>query len=281
MRRRNLLNLGLLLLVIVLGSIVYFEPGKAPPPQAQRVLGVDADAVARIRIERQDRQAVAMVRRDGRWWLTRPVTAPVSEYRASSVLRLTRSNSLGHFAAAGRDLALYGLDRPRVTVTFNDDTTLAFGNNTPLDNRRYVLFGKTVHLVTDTVYYQLIGAYTTFIDNRLLPENSRISALSLPALSLSRQEEHWQVEPRPDDYSADQATRLTDAWTHASALAVKPYDNTPGETIEVQLQHSEEPLRFLLTARAPEVILARPDLGIQYHLADVAAAELFELAAAE
>ena len=60
-------------------------------------------------------------------------------------------------------------------------------------------------------------------------------------------------------------------------MQVKPYDGKEGETIAIELKGKETPVSFLLTARSPDLILARPDLGIQYHFAESSAAELLEL----
>jgi hypothetical protein len=278
MSKRNLLNLGLLLLVGVLVLLVIYEPGIEKPQENPRLLDLEREAVTQIRIERQGQETVALARdARGNWHLTAPLAIGASEFRISALLRITEQKSLGNFPAEPGRLAGYGLETPRVTLTLNDKVTVAFGNNTPLDQRRYVQLGDRVHLVTDTLYYHLIGSYTTFIRQQLLPEGTAISALTLPGLAVRWQEGRWQVEPRPEAFSADQVTRLIDAWKFASAEQIKPYDGNEGETITIEPNGEEAPITFLLTSRSPDLVLARPELGIEYHLAESSGEALLAL----
>lgn len=281
MSKRNLLNLGLLLLIGILVPLAIYEPGIESPLEEQALLDIDRDAVTLVHIERQGQETVAMTRDPlGNWVLNEPLAIGASEFRLSSLLRITEQKSLGSFPADSEHLARYGLDSPRVTLTLND-LKIAFGDTTPLDQRRYVRVGDRVHLVSDTLYYHLIGSYTTFIRQELLPEGASITALTLPGIKVRWQEDHWQVEPRPEAFSADQVTRLIDAWKLASAVQVKPYDGKEGEIITIETKGREPSLVFLLTSRNPDLVLARPDLGIQYHLSDHSADELLNLAPLE
>jgi hypothetical protein len=277
MSKRNLLNLGLLLLVGVLVLLVIYEPGIEKPQEPTRLLELEREAVTQIRIERQGQETVALTRDGGDWNLTEPLAIGASAFRIGSLLRITEQKSLGSFPAEPERLAGYGLEAPRVTLTLNDAVTVAFGDNTPLDQRRYVRLGDRVHLVSDTLYYHLIGAYTTFIRQELLPQGTAIAALTLPGLSVRWQAERWQVEPKPEAFSADQVTRLIDAWKLASAVQVKPYDGKQGEMITIEPGGKEEPITLLLTARTPDLVLARPELGIEYHFAESSGEELLKL----
>ena len=278
MKKSNLINLALLLLIGVLVLLVIYEPGIEAPHENPRLLDIEREAVHQIRIERQGQETVALERNArGEWNLTAPLAIAASEFRISSLLRITEQKSLGSFPADSAKLAGYGLDAPRVTLTLNDRFKLAFGDNTPLDQRRYVQLGDQVHLITDVSYYHLIGSHTTFIRQQLLPEDSAISAVTLPDLTVRWQDDRWQVEPKPQSFSADQATRLIDAWKLASAVQVKPYDGKEGETITIEPKGEATPITFLLTARSPDLILARPDLGIEYHLAESSGKELLRL----
>lgn len=278
MNKRNLLNLGLLLLIGILVLLAIYEPGIEAPKENPRLLDIDREAIKQIRIERQGQETVALERDAlGDWNLTAPLAIGASEFRISSLLRVTEQKSLGSYPADSERLARFGLATPRVTLTLNDKAKVAFGDTTALDQRRYVQIGDRVHLVTDTLYYHLIGNYTTFIRQQLLPEGTAIGALTLPGLTVRWQADRWQVEPKPEHFSADQVTRLLDAWQLASAVQVKPYDGNKGETITIEPKGEGAPITFLLTARSPDLVLARPDLGIQYQLAESSVGELLEL----
>ncbi len=278
MSKRNLLNFGLLLLIGILTLLVVYEPGIQVPQEQPHLLDLDREAVNTIRIERQGQETVALHRdENGNWNLTAPMAIGASNFRISSLLRITEQKSFGGFPADSKRLAQYGLDLPQATLTLNDKIKLAFGHNTPLDQRRYVLIDDQVHLINDTLYYHLIGSFTTFIRQALLPPGISLAALSLPGLTVRWQEERWQVEPKPVSFSVDQVTRLIDAWKLASAVQVKPYDDKEGEIITIEPKGEGGPITFLLTARSPDLVLARPKLGIQYHLAESSGEELLTL----
>lgn len=277
MTPRTLLNLGLLLLVILLGLVTLFEPGKEPPAELPTLTSLQREDIHKIRIDRHDAESIVLEKEAGRWHMTRPVKAGVDSYRINFILKLADARSLGSHSSTGKDLQRFGLEKPRLHVTLNDGLTLAFGNNTPLDFRRYLLLGDTIHLITDNFYYHLIGDFTTFIDTALLPPDSHIAGIELATLRLNRIDGHWQVEPEPEHYSADQAATLVEAWQHARALQLKTWQGGKGEAITLHLTNRAEPLHFLITARSPELVLARPDLGIEYYLAEHFATELLTL----
>lgn len=276
-----MLNLALLLLVVLLGLLAIYEPGLEEAPDTPPLLDLAREEIGQITIRRQGQEDVELKRAaDGSWQLLQPLQVAASDYRIDSLLRITGTKSLASFPADSERLAQYHLEQPKVTLVLNNDTEIHFGDSTPLDHRRYVLLGNRVHLISDTHYYHLVGEYTTYIRPQPLPEGASITALHLPELSLAWRDERWQLEPAPETYSADQITRLLDAWRYASAIQVKRYDGKGGEAISVQLKGMEEPLNFLLSARSPDLVLARPDLQIEYHFPEASAEELLALPAA-
>lgn len=278
MNKRNLLNLGLLAFIGLLALLAVYEPGIEQPAEAPTLLQLEKTALRQITITRDGQQEVVLAADDkGKWWMEKPIHHAADPFRIDSLLRITTLKSLTSFAAEPDKLSAYQLDKPRVTLTLNGDTTIAFGTSTPLDQRRYVMVNGKVHLISDTLYYHLIGSYQTFLRKQLLDEGSGIEALTLPGLSVTWQQERWQLSPEPTKFSADQVTQLLDSWRLASALEIKPYDGKGGEAITLKLRESAQPLELLLTAREPDLILARPALGIQYHFDATSAAKLLQL----
>ncbi len=266
MNKRNLLNLGLLALIGLLILLVVYEPGIEKPAELPALLQLDKAAVKQIAIHRDGQQDIELQRQaDGQWLVTSPLQYPADQYRTDSLLRVTTIKSLGSFAAEPQKLAAYNLAESRVSLTLNGDTTIVFGGSTPLDHRRYVMVNERVHLIADTLYYHLIGNYPTFLRKQLLNEGSRIEAITLPELSVKWQDDRWQLSPEPEAFSADQVTQLLDQWRLASALEIRPYDNNPGEKITIKITGEEQPLELLLTSHEPDLVIARPVLGIQYH----------------
>ncbi|MEN8169923.1 MAG: DUF4340 domain-containing protein [Pseudomonadota bacterium] len=282
MSKRNLLNLGLLAFIGVLVLLVVYEPGIEKPPELPTLLQLDKAAVKQIAIQRDGQQDIELLRQaDGNWQMAQPIPHAADQYRIDSLLRITTIKSLSSFTAEPDKLSAYKLAQPQVTLTLNGNITIAFGGSTPLDQRRYVMVNRQVHLISDTLYYHLIGSFPTFLRKQLLDEGGSIDGLELPGLSLSWHKDRWQLQPQPESVSADQVTRLLDQWKLASALEIKPYDEQPGEKISIKLSGKEQPQQLLLTSREPDLILARPELGIQYHLNASSAGQLLQLPSME
>lgn len=282
MGRRNLLNGALLLVVAALALLAWLEPGHQPPPPQAKLTALDTSRVTHIRIERRTGKTVELEKVADRWRMVEPVAALANGFRIETLLRIAGYQSLGHNPVEGLDLAKYGLAKPEVKL-FLDQTEIDFGDNTPIDSRRYVRTGSTVQLINDTAYYYLIGAWPTYLSQRLLEEGAHIEQLQLPGMTLVQQQGSWTVTPKPADYSADSATALVDNWQMTQAIDVralaKEPNSGPGEPIEVKLAGNDTPLKFEIIARQPDLVLARRDLGIAYHLPAERTADLLTLQA--
>jgi len=275
--KRNLLNLVLLLVVAGLGLLAWLEPGRSPAPPALKITALDPAAIERIRIERPA-DTVEILRRDGRWQLTAPVAAPANTIRTDAIVSVAASDSLNQQPIAGLDLAAYGLDEPKARLHLND-VTIDFGATAPLDNRRYVRVGDTLHLIPDLRYYQLIGHWSGYVSLRLLEEGTALQRIELPRLVLVNDNGSWVPEPRPEHWSADAATTLAQRWQSVQAMEVREHKEVAsGEEIRLHVRGREQPLRFVIAAREPDLVLVRPELGLAYHLIAGQAQELLELA---
>lgn len=278
MNKRNLLNLVLLLVVAGLGLLAWLEPGRRPEPQAVKITALDPANIERIRIERPA-DTVEMRRRDGRWQLTAPVAAPANDLRTDAILSIATIESLNQRPIAGLDLAGYGLAEPKARLQL-DDVSIDFGAAAPLDNRRYVRVGDTLHLIPDLRYYQLIGPWSGYVSLHLLEEGSPLERIELPQLVLVNDNGSWVPEPRPAQWSADAATALAQRWQTVQAMEVREHKGAAtGEEVRLHVRGREQPLRFVIAAREPELVLVRPDLGLAYHLAASQAQALLELSA--
>lgn len=266
MKKNRLINLSLLVIIGVLVLLVVYEPGIEKPAEAPLLLSLKRDEVRHILIQREGQETIELSKGDdGKWQLLQPIQIAASDFRIESLLRITESKSLNRFAADPAKLPNYQLDRPQAELTLNDKTKIAFGSATPLDQRRYVLVDNQIHLITDNLYYFMISAWPTFVSMQPLPASSHITQLQLPKLKLAWQENRWLVEPKQELDSADNITALLDAWKFAAATSVKPYDGNKGDKITLQFKDTAKPLQFLLTALTPDLVLARPELGIEYH----------------
>jgi len=266
MSRRNLLNLALLLLLAVLVTLALYEPGIEPPPQPSPVSDLTPEQISLITIQRTQQPPITLQKKADGWWLTEPAL-PAREGLVQAILQLAGETSQTHYPLAGLDLAALGLEDPRLCIQLNQQS-FCFGSRTPLEQLRYLQHGEQVHLITDTLSHRLTNQPSDYVSLRLLPETSRISAIQLPELFLQQSDQGWQLQPSHEELSGDAPQQLVDAWQQARALTVAPYQPQPAEEqINIVLENGET-ITFDLLHSEPELVLARPALGIQYHLSE-------------
>ncbi|MCK5479556.1 MAG: DUF4340 domain-containing protein [Gammaproteobacteria bacterium] len=269
MGTRGLLNLTLVVLAIGLGLIIYFEPGlepgDVPQPLVRQLAPIDA---IEIQIERVSREPLSFTKRDNYWQLvSSEIPLPAAEFQINALLRVLQTNALSSYPADSLDLPELGLQPPQATVTINDFKIL-FGITESLENRRYLQVDDTVFLVKDQYQHLINADWSNFVDRKLLPAGPSITRLQLPDLQLARGDNgQWQLSPEMPGISADVIQQLVDHWNTANALYVRRYDGTRlDETIRIETGDNTAALDFMITAHSPELVLARPELGIQYHL---------------
>lgn len=267
MNSRVGLNIGLLGLVLVLGLVVWYVSTRPPPDTHAPLTQIRPEAVNRIEIFRHNQDHVILTGHPGQWWMREPMSIAADSFQVENLLRVLSADSLAAFPAAGKDLAAYGLADPEVRVRFND-TELAFGGMTPVDQRRYVLIDQTVHLITDMYALDLAADAPAFVSRALVPTSRQMAALSLPGFSLTRGDDgHWRALPENKFAGADAVQAVLDAWRDAQAIRVARYRRAPalGE-VSIKLAGQDEALRYLILKHDKEGVLARPEMGLEFHL---------------
>lgn len=267
MTARSALNLGLLGLVAALAALVYWEPGVETPAELPKLTALDPAAIGHVVIRPQRGDEIRLDKERGVWMMRAPVATYANEFRIDALLGVARADSRARFDAGALDLARFGLDPP-LSVLRLDDVELTFGDSESLDNRRYVRNGATVHLIDDDYFYRLQTGFATFVSNRLLPPSGMPAAIRLPEFGLARDGGKWTLTPAPEPPpSADALNEFVDAWRQAQAVQVDRYTGEASRgTITISFGGDAAPLEFLLLETEPELVLARADLGLRYHL---------------
>ena len=268
MAARNLLNLALVAIAIILGLVVYFKPGLEPEhaPQPLTTLLAPDEAIG-IHIDRITRDPLSFIKRDDRWYLMRDgQELPASVFQVQALLRLLETTSTSRYPADSVDLESLGLEPPQATVIF-DDVEILFGNTEPLKNNRYALIDETVHLIGDRYQHLVNADWTNFVERKLVPADKILRTLQLPDMTLTFTDmKQWQLSPGKPDVSADAIQQLLDHWKNASALYARRYDGSKSdESITLEFSDMPETLTFKVISHSPELVLARPDWGIQYY----------------
>ena len=261
MKSRLALNLGLLALIAILASVAVLKPGKKEEPQPTLLAG-KLDDLNHVTL--QNKEKLTFEKRDGLWWLTAPFAAPVNQVRMRQLLEVGEAASSAHYPIKPEELAQFGLDQPQATLALGD-SILQFGTTDPINMRRYVRMGDTLHLVDDNFFHHLTASATDYVDKKLIPEGAKIRQIELPGLkAMKGADGHWTAEPAGDG-KTDWA-ELASTWATARAIEVKRLEkDSQGDSIRITL-HEGSPIEYIILRKQPALTLARRDLGLQYEM---------------
>lgn len=261
MKSRLALNLGLLALIAILAAVAVLKPGKKEEPQPTLLAG-KLDDLNHVTL--QNKETLTFEKRDGLWWLTAPFAAPVNQVRMRQLLEVGQAASSAHYPIKPEELAQFGLGQPQATLALGD-SILQFGTTDPINMRRYVRMGDTLHLVDDNFFHHLTASATDYVDKKLIPEGAKIRQIELPGLkAMKGADGHWTAEPAGDG-KTDWA-ELASTWATARAIEVNRLEkDSQGDTIRITLSEGS-PIEFLILRKQPALTLARRDLGLQYEM---------------
>jgi len=262
--RRWLVNFALLLAI---AALVYaglrLDAGSAPK-SSPRVSTLRADAVDRIELQVGGLQ-LGLQRGDGGWRITAPIDWPAEDGNVERLLSIVKLEADPVAQAAEVDLRELGLQPPQATLRLNG-TPLLFGATNNIGGRRYVLVESRLYLLPDTHLAFAAQGLLGIVDRRLLPDRADISALRLPGLEIVRDGGgQLRSTPEPGPTPA-RLERLLDGWQTLSASRILRLDPAAGagEPIEVRFADGRR-IDFRLLSTAPEIIIANPGIGLQYH----------------
>lgn len=223
MSKRNSLNLILLIFVFVLITLVVYEPGKDVAITPPTLTDLKITDITRIKVKRlspeKNEQEIKFNKTAAGWEIVKPFKLSANVFRIESILKLLSTVSFSQNTLTNLELAQFGLDKPQVTITFNN-TTIEFGHNKSLKNHRYVKIGSTLHMIADTFFYQLTAKAESYINHKLIPEKNKIIKIILPNLELEQTNGKWNIVPNNDNISADAITQLITEWQLSQAFDV-------------------------------------------------------------
>ncbi|MCW8830291.1 MAG: DUF4340 domain-containing protein [Gammaproteobacteria bacterium] len=260
MRSHFITNFLLLLLAVSLGLFLFTDDinqnGIRP------LSSIEADSINHINIQHNQREIV-LQKTGAEWQLTEPVNISANQFRIKTLLNLLGTDSHAQYNTDQLELNKYGLDEARTSIHFNQ-ARFIFGIVNPMNNLRYVMYNQQLHLIDDHVYPLLSSQIGTLVARELFPAETNISKLVLPEHTLTRNQDGlWQSN---DDISSDAIVETLYQWTHKQAFAVHDYvkRDSLGE-IQVFIDGSDGPINFSITDVDPWLIIARPDIKLEYH----------------
>jgi hypothetical protein len=273
--RRWLINYFLLVLIIIFTWIGH----KYPITEDQKF---DRDAITRlkpqqvksIRIETAD-GSIQLEKNENRWFITSPFQWFADNIAVERIASLVSTKYHSKLPNNEIDISTLGLSIPKAVVTFNQKPVY-FGTTNQIGSRRYLMIDSTVYLVDDIHYAFISNGSSGLIDKRLLPTGSGLKSLQFPDFTLNREASGW-VSNKPSQNS-DRIQAVIKNWQSLQASSVETYNTglTPLKKIIAEFDHAQSKEFFLLSIQ-PEIIIARPDLNLQYHFPEHLYYELLSL----
>ncbi len=260
MLSRLLTNLILLVIVVTLGIFIYVS--RDDDVVSHRLTGIDASTINRIGITHNGR-TLELKKFDNHWRMLKPIAVDANDFRIKSLLDLLSTESFSDYDATGLALKPLGLDQPETTIQYND-LLISFGIDNPVNHHRYVLVNNHVHMISDQFYPLISSQIGTLVSQNLLPRDAVITGMDLPDQTLRKSDIGWQSSDI--SVSTDAIEKTLDQWRHAQAFGVHTYNPRKSlGRIEVSIDSEDRPLVFEITDKDPWLIIARPDLSLEYH----------------
>lgn len=254
MQRMNIM-IGLAILVVILGLVVIFEPGKTTPAEKPSITSIKPEAQTTFTVKRKGGGSIRLEKRDSHWWLVEPYAAPADDGRVNEALNVLTAQSEKRFAADEIELAEFGLNEPELTLQLGD-TTLEFGTSHPINHQRHVRLGDAVHRIQDFYFYQLSADAAQWVSLKLIPHGKTLNGLTLPDREIQLESDGtWGPEAGTGQLGASE---LAAAWVSAEAYRVEVPETPPAaDRPRITLRFNDNTtLELSILAEEPELQLA-------------------------
>lgn len=275
--QRQTLNIALAVAALGLGAAVFIsqkKEEKGPP-----LTPIAANALDHVTLEHPGSPTVELERKDGHWKITKPVVADADPFEVNAFTDLTKLEVKKSLEQKDVSLKELGLDPPAYFITLNGQK-LAFGAQEPIQARRYILSNGKVALVDDPPAEALDADYSDLVSRSIVPTGAEIESITVPGLKIAKSGDgkSWALTPDDPDASSDSRQKLIDAWRNAKSMwnAALPKEGVKGDDVSVTLKDGST-LKFIVTQRDPQFVMARPDLGVSYTLSRQLVDEMLRL----
>jgi hypothetical protein len=263
---RRRLNLVLVVIVAALAAIALFRPGHKQTGDVTPLVA-DSRGFTSIRVAVAGKPEVDLKREGEVWSLTAPLQWRADDVQVQDFLDSLDAPVADRFPAKGVDLAKYGLDKPLVKMWL-DQTEYDLGDQQPVDRERYVLVNGEIEIIDDYIFYRVARDAYGWLDKQLLPEGAHITALQVPQATLTSDAKgSWTLAPADKTLTQADLSHFVQTWQQARATGVAPIGGgKPVGEVSIQLAGAQAPLRFQILDDPDYLVLARPDVHLEYQV---------------
>jgi len=275
MKARWLLNLLLLALIAGIAAFIYLRPTvEVANNTTHELSALKLADFNRISIESPTKAATVFEKTDGYWHLTQPYKARADQRLVQRILTIVAAKSQEKFAAD--DLARFGLDKPRLKLKLDNEEFL-FGTHNPVTEEQYILYKDAVYMLPASYEENAQIQLVEFLDKSPIKPSevivgfdfSHLEQWEESRLNVDMVNGKWTASAPEAKITQNEMNEWFDAyWTHMSVQSVEPYTPDRKQTLpsfEVKMKDGSK-VHFDKLQESPELILGRPDEGMQYHI---------------
>ena len=206
-------NLLLLVLLLALVLVIWIDPFSERDPAPVLLTDVDTGTIKTISLRQSSELHFSMEKRTtikgDFWWLTAPIQIPADKEKVKQILDLLHTNSLRRYQIKSANLVKLGLDPPSWEIAL-DQVLVKFGKTEPIEQRRYVLVGATVHLINDRFSQYNFGSPLMLANLDILPVDKSVTEIHLPDKVIKKVDGQWQSSPSSEAISQNSLNEFID-----------------------------------------------------------------------
>lgn len=261
--RRWLINYVLILLIVVftyIGNKFNVQTGFQPD---NRIIKLKAQDIVSLSFQTAD-ENLQLSKVDGNWQVDSPIIWYANNIAVERILDIVNAQTDSRLPSNEIDLSTLGLQFPKAILKLNDQQIL-FGTTNNIGERRYLQIDDTVYLLRDRYLPFITQGVNGLIDRRLLPKAMPLQSLSLADLKINKNETGDWVSEK-NELTIDQTNQILNNWQSLEANRIQTYqtEQTPRQKLVASLEAGGK-IEFYVLAISPQLVIARPDLGLQYH----------------
>ncbi len=253
------------LFVFLALTLLFFIHKNNDDKNIQRLSSLSLEKIDTIHIPRKNNTDILFIRNNNNIWdMSKPYKIKAHQFRIKTLLKLTQTPVEKKLSTETLNLSDYALDPPRARIIFNT-TEIAFGKTNPVNNKRYLLAENKMLMLLDQTYPLVSAQAASFVDLSLVPDNFELLKIQTPVADIKLGNDKTWESTGSNFLNADQIQTLIQNWKSAQAFAVHKY--MPRKNLgELKISSKTKTLIFKITDDDPWLILALPDIGIEYHL---------------
>ena len=260
--QRIWINIFLLVIIFVLSAIIFSNKNEIED-ELLPLSSINPKSIININVQRKNLDNLSFSKSNGVWNMITPFQFQANKARIESILKILEIKSYKKFNLDEVDIAQFSLGSPTIVLELNENK-FSFGTNNPINQRRYILFNKKIHMVDDFHFPQLTTNATYFAETKLLPDKTNIISIRFPEYTIQLNNGKWQASI--PEYNEEKAKQIINKWQGVIAVSVNKYEKQEGQKIITINSTSGNEINFAIVATAPHLILGREDLGIQYNM---------------